>query len=720
MRVVADELAANVGPGVFQGDHGIAVLVDRSDVIASQIHAAFSGPHIDAYLAVDDRLPYFIGQLNLITGACVLQRNVDEGVRRVIVFKSLHIPGFLREVRDKLTQERIVAQRLRLLTGHDAEVVIAHGLLIFESHGVKLLVGGRVAADHSRGEAEGHAVGAFGRIAVSDHHAGLDGINQILVLRLGQNIVVIVQIRKPCEIIDEVDLRISGECVGAGGRNGNIGIVLRILANRFLFVLKERVQLVARRRHISQVEQGQCGHRILLAVLRYGVVGVKACDHTGTEVLRVHAGVHCQLGEAEGVVPAESALRLLGSQEIIRVRLELVSQVEILHEAGVKTDQVKSDAAVFDGFHDLTGGHGAGAVGSLVDPFLSKAVSESAAVIPQDEHIAVGGIVFLGPANEVAERFFFRHAGGRVQIQDFLYFAVLYGVARIRPVFHASREHALRGARLKDKGQIGALLGGLPDLLYIDGGQAFLGLQVSPDYVFHDDDALIRGVIGGKIVPAPLCSGGLSAFRIQHIFAPHDFPLFGHIAHRFIGVIDQIFYKRPGHLLSDGEKADYRHQAEKFRRREQKDCAVYEKAHDRMSMPDHKFRRRKLRSAKAQIEQAGDWEQEHQDMEEDAHVKGTADPPVQYLKKDAVHGNAGQPENDIVNRRFPHIIGRAQKDERGESGVVKGPHAGEENLGHAPFCRDRHERVPGLCSHLPEDSGVAGCVHSPDDEHYNN
>ena len=107
-------------------------------------------------------------------------------------------------------------------------------------------------------------------------------------------------------------------------------------------------------------------------------------------------------------------------------------------------------------------------------------------------------------------------------------------------------------------------------------------------------------------------------------------------------------------------------------------------------------------------------------MEEDAHVKGTADPPVQHLKKDAVHCNAGQLEYDVVNGRFPHIIGSAQKDERGESGVVKGPHAGEENLGHAPFRRDRHERVPGLCSYLPEDPGVADCVYSPDDEHYNN
>ena len=229
-------------------------------------------------------------------------------------------------------------------------------------------------------------------------------------------------------------------------------------------------------------------------------------------------------------------------------------------------------------------------------------------MIPQDEHVAVGGIVVFGPANEVAERLFFRHAGGRVQIQDFLYFAVLYGVARISPVFHAFREHALRGARLKDKGQIGALLGGLADLLDIDGSQASLGLKVCRNYVFHDDDALIHGVIRGKIVPVSLCGGGLCALSVQHIFAPHDIFLRGHIAHRFIGVLDQIFYKRPGHLLSDGEKADHRHQAEKFCRREQKDCAVYEKTHDRMSIPDHKLRCRKLRLAKAQIEQAGNRE----------------------------------------------------------------------------------------------------------------
>ena len=38
---------------------------------------------------------------------------------------------------------------------------------------------------------------------------------------------------------------------------------------------------------------------------------------------------------------------------------------------------------------------------------------------------------------------------------------------------------------------------------------------------------------------------------IQHVLAPYDLSLFGYVPHRFIGIVDQILYERPGRILPD-------------------------------------------------------------------------------------------------------------------------------------------------------------------------
>ena len=208
------------------------------------------------------------------------------------------------------------------------------------------------------------------------------------------------------------------------------------------------------RLYICHVEQGQRGTRIRGAVLRYGVVGVKTGDHVRAELLCAEPRIFGEFRETESVVPAETALRFFRSEEIVRIGFQPVSQVKILHQAGVKADQVKLHAAVLYGLDDLAGGHQALAVSPFVELLRAVAVGKPSAVIPEYEHVAVCGIVLFGPFDEVGEGLFFRHAGGRIQIQSLLYFAVINRVTGIGTVLHAAREQALCRAHLKDKGHI--------------------------------------------------------------------------------------------------------------------------------------------------------------------------------------------------------------------------------------------------------------------------
>ena len=61
-------------------------------MVASHIEASLVGPEVGYRLAVHDALPRLSGKLDLITGSRIFQRDVHEGIRRVIVLETLDVP----------------------------------------------------------------------------------------------------------------------------------------------------------------------------------------------------------------------------------------------------------------------------------------------------------------------------------------------------------------------------------------------------------------------------------------------------------------------------------------------------------------------------------------------------------------------------------------------------------------------------------------------------
>ena len=286
-------------------------------------------------------------------------------------------------------------------------------------------------------------------------------------------------------------------------------------------------------------------------MLSHRIVRIESGDHACAKFLCGNARILGKCGESRRVIPSISALRFLRRKEVVCVWLQSVNEVKILHQASIKSDQIKLHAAIPDCFYNFAGRHFFLVVRSLVELLRAIPMGKAAAVIPQNQHIAVCGIVLLCPANEVFQRLFFRHTGGRSKIQYLLYFAIADRIAGVRAILHASRKHALCSSHFKYDRQSRALFGRIPDLLNIDRRQSSVRLQVCCNNILHDDNALVTGVVGIEIVSLTLCRGRLDRFRVHDIFTAHDRPLLRDIAHLLIRVFDQILDKRSGHILPD-------------------------------------------------------------------------------------------------------------------------------------------------------------------------
>ena len=99
------------------------------------------------------------------------------------------------------------------------------------------------------------------------------------------------------------------------------------------------------------------------------------------------------------VVPAGARFGFFRSDQVICVRCDRDGCFRIGHQAGVEADDIKLDAGIGECLGDLRNGHGD--AGMLL--VMAVAGDRAAAVIPQDEHIAVSREVLGTEPDEVSQ-----------------------------------------------------------------------------------------------------------------------------------------------------------------------------------------------------------------------------------------------------------------------------------------------------------------------------
>ena len=136
------------------------------------------------------------------------------------------------------------------------------------------------------------------------------------------------------------------------------------------------------RLHQRHVHQRERRSSILLPLIQLCVIRIKAGHHQRAELFGADPGIFRQPCKTEGVIPSETALRLLRRKVIVRIRLQTVRKVNILHQTGIEADEIKLHAAVPDSFHEIAARHELFAILSLIELVRAVPHREPAAVIP--------------------------------------------------------------------------------------------------------------------------------------------------------------------------------------------------------------------------------------------------------------------------------------------------------------------------------------------------
>ena len=168
--IIADQRAADVGPCVVHADQRSSLLIHRTYVVISEIKTPVFRVHVNGHLYIRNRLPHLFRQFRFISGAGVLEGNINESICSVVVLKSLYIPVLRCVIRHEIAQVVGVAALCGFLAlvSHDAEEVIVHGSLAFppqcDELGVNTVVTGKVL--HRK--AESKSVDTLCGVGVSD------------------------------------------------------------------------------------------------------------------------------------------------------------------------------------------------------------------------------------------------------------------------------------------------------------------------------------------------------------------------------------------------------------------------------------------------------------------------------------------------------------------------------------------------------------------------
>ena len=207
------------------------------------------------------------------------------------------------------------------------------------------------------------------------------------------------------------------------------------------------------------------------------------------KICRGNGGIRPQPSEEAGPRPAVARLGLLGGNEVVCHGLHGPSALDRGHEAGIKAHHVKRHAARLYGVAELGKREGGGIGVVLV---VAEAADGAAAVVPEDEEVAVRGVLFGSPRAEVRDLALVEHRA-LSGVLDEACLAILEDPPLARGGVGLRREGPLgRTARLQDHVHVVAEVR-LEHLLDVGGCRAVAGLEVRPTHVDHHRGALCRG-----------------------------------------------------------------------------------------------------------------------------------------------------------------------------------------------------------------------------------
>ena len=159
------------------------------------------------------------------------------------------------------------------------------------------------------------------------------------------------------------------------------------------------------------------------------LVVVRLADD-GAQVGARRAGMARQPGRPLRVIPARARLGLFGGDHVACIRREDFGGFKRGHQARVEADDVKLRAARLHRVAHLGQRERVGLAGACVRIQVVEAHARDRAstVVPDDQHVMIGGVLLHAPVEEVGERRGDGHRGGR-HLFDLRHVAVFHLVA---------------------------------------------------------------------------------------------------------------------------------------------------------------------------------------------------------------------------------------------------------------------------------------------------
>ena len=302
-----------------------------------------------------------------------------------------------------------------------------------------------------------------------------DRVSQLLAL-------VIVHVQREVAEIDLVDLggcrKLS--CAVAGVRDRLIVLVRDKLADRLRKGGELRRHCIGKFRNVGHRERG------LLAGAFLRTRTDELIDNALADLNRRHGGIRAECREPVGVVPADTRFGLLGSDHVVRIRVQHERGLGGCHQAGVEADEIKLHAAVLERLADAGKIHACGVRLLLI---VAVAGDRSPAVIPEDQLIAVCREFLCAVLDKLAQRRRVGHGLVAHVLFQQQHLLVLDLIDLVVGAVDAVDLPLLAAAGIDDHIDV-IRIGRGEDLLQVGGSHAALGFQVRTAHIDHDGDGI--------------------------------------------------------------------------------------------------------------------------------------------------------------------------------------------------------------------------------------
>ena len=273
----------------------------------------------------------------------------------------------------------------------------------------------------------------------------------------------------------------------------------------------ELAELVGNR--VLQLREVDHAERHLLAGALFGSDLDERIDDLLSDLGRRHRSVLSQCREPVGIIPAYAGLRLFRRHHVVAVISQHQGCLRRRHQARVEADEVKLHAALFQCLTDPGERHGAAA---FVFFIIAVSADGSAAVIPQDQFIAVRGEV-LRTILDIARQIVRTCHGRRSRIflkaldaavHHLIDLVDLIADDTVAPVAAASRKYQ----QIDIASELGR-----SHLLQVGSTHSASGLQIRSAQVDHDRNGILAIPLdlrvffsgSGRDIAVQVCMGGI-------------------------------------------------------------------------------------------------------------------------------------------------------------------------------------------------------------------